>query len=136
MFSWMIIWEYFFIDLINCEYWSFWDFSIFLNCFNSAHRRKKIFSLKTCELLSALSSKRIIVLEYSEYSLTVEYISEQKGYRLLMSIFEHFIAPRSKKIIVWEFFELMSAQGSKKAIVLEHFEFFELFGLFLADEFA
>ena len=54
----------------------------------------------------------------------------------MMSLFEHFIAPRSKKIIVWEFFELMSAQGSKKAIVLEHFEFFELFGLFLADEFA
>ena len=99
-------------------------FLIFLNCFNSALRRKKIFTLKTCELLSVLSSKRIIVLEYSEYSLTVEYISEQEGYRLLMSIFELFIAPRSKKIIVLEFFELMSAQGSKKVIVSEHFEFF------------
>ena len=54
-------------------------------------------------------------MEYSEYFGSC-----------VMSSFELFIAPRSKKIIVLErleFFELMSA-GSKKVIVLEHFEYF------------
>ena len=118
-------------------------FLIFLNCFNSAPWRKKIFSLKTCELLSVLCSKGIIVLQYSEYFLNCPV---HLGARKVLFIDEYFwtfhctLEQENHCFGMFGHFELMSAPGSQSVTsrletsrYRDFSQFFESIGLGLKN---